>query len=78
MTGLYLYDAEVFDIVKTLVPSGRGELELTDVNNRYVEMGRAAHERVRGYWADCGESFAMLLRANNLVAQRGANKRSDT
>jgi glucose-1-phosphate thymidylyltransferase len=74
VTGLYFYDAKVFDIVKTLKPSGRGELELTDVNNRYLELGELRHELAPGYWADCGESFAMLLRANTLVSQRGANK----
>ena len=73
-TGLYFYDARVFDMVKTLKPSGRGELEITDVNNRYVELGELRHEQARGYWADCGESFDMLLRANNLVAEHGANK----
>jgi glucose-1-phosphate thymidylyltransferase len=74
VTGLYLYDARVFDIVRTLKPSGRGELELTDVNNRYLEMGELEHEVVEGYWADCGESVDSLLRANNLVASRGANR----
>jgi glucose-1-phosphate thymidylyltransferase len=73
-TGLYFYDARVFEIVKTLKPSGRGELELTDVNNRYLQLGELRHEQVEGYWADCGESFEMLLRANNLVAEKGANK----
>ncbi len=73
-TGLYCYDARVFDMVKTLKPSGRGELEITDVNNRYIELGDMRVERLTGYWADCGESFEMLLRANNLVAERGANK----
>lgn len=74
VTGLYCFDAQVFDIVKTLKPSDRGELELTDVNNRYLELGQLRHEQAKGYWADCGESFEMLLRANNLVAERGANK----
>jgi glucose-1-phosphate thymidylyltransferase len=75
VTGLYLYDAAVFGIVRELRPSGRGELELTDVNNRYLEMGALEHEIVEGYWADCGESVDMLLRANNLVAERGADRR---
>jgi glucose-1-phosphate thymidylyltransferase len=74
VTGLYLYDARVFDMVKSLVPSGRGELEITDINNRYLELGSMRHESVKGYWADCGESVDMLLRANNLVAKLGANK----
>jgi glucose-1-phosphate thymidylyltransferase len=73
-TGLYFYDTRVFDMVKTLKPSGRGELEITDVNNGYLQLGELRHEQLKGYWADCGESFEMLLRANNLVAERGANK----
>jgi glucose-1-phosphate thymidylyltransferase len=73
-TGIYCYDARVFAMVKTLKPSGRGELEITDVNNRYLQLGELHHEELAGYWADCGESFDMLLRANNLVAERGANK----
>lgn len=75
VTGLYLYDPDVFDMIRTLKPSGRGELELTDVNNKYLEMGRLAHEEVVGYWADCGESIEMLFRASRLVADHGANKR---
>src|SRR5581483_4976999 len=74
VTGLYIYDPRVFDMVKTLKPSGRGELEITDVNNGYLELGELRYELAHGYWADCGESFEMLLRANNLVAERGANK----
>ena len=74
VTGLYLYDERVFDIVRSLRPSGRGELEITDVNNRYLEMGELRHERVTGYWIDCGESIAMLFRAGQLVAERGANR----
>jgi len=73
-TGLYCYDSRVFEMVKALKPSGRGELELTDVNNSYLQLGALRHERLVGYWADCGESFETLLRANNLVAERGANK----
>lgn len=74
VTGLYLYDQRVFEIVQTLRPSGRGELELTDVNNRYLEMGEVEHEVVDGYWADCGESIEMLYRASRLVAERGADR----
>jgi glucose-1-phosphate thymidylyltransferase len=73
-TGIYGYDARVCQMVKTLTPSGRGELEITDVNNRYLQLGELRHEELTGYWADCGESFDMLLRANTLVAERGANK----
>lgn len=75
VTGLYLYDQRVFDFARTLKPSGRGELEITDVNNRYLQLGELRFDRLEGYWADCGESFAGLLRANNLVAERGANRK---
>ena len=74
VTGLYFYDPRVFEMVKTLKPSRRGELEITDVNNAYLERGELRHEQLPGYWADCGESFEMLLRAGNLVGQKGANK----
>lgn len=75
VTGVYFYDSRVFDFVKALRPSGRGELEITDINNRYLELGELAHDVAEGFWADCGESIAMLQRANNLVASKGANKR---
>ena len=74
VTGCYLYDNTVFDLVKGLEPSARGELEITDVNNGYLKRGRLEHDILEGYWADCGESFASLLRANKLVADKGANK----
>lgn len=74
VTGLYCYDARVFEMVKALTPSGRGELEITDVNNRYLELGELAHDVVTGYWADCGESIDSLFRAGTLVAEHGANK----
>ncbi|HEV2248906.1 MAG TPA: sugar phosphate nucleotidyltransferase, partial [Candidatus Limnocylindria bacterium] len=57
VTGVYLYDSRVFDLVRLLRPSGRGELEITDVNNRYLELGELNYERAEGYWADCGESI---------------------
>ena len=74
VTGLYCYDARVFEIVKTLKPSGRGELELTDVHNRYLGLGEVQYDVLSGYWADCGESIEMLFRAGRLVAEHGANK----
>lgn len=74
VTGVYMYDAGVFEFIRGLRPSGRGELELTDVNNRYLELGRLRYDRAEGYWADCGESIDMLMRAGQLVATRGANK----
>jgi glucose-1-phosphate thymidylyltransferase len=70
--GIYLYDGEVFDIVKTLKPSARGELEITDVNNAYLDRRSLTYEILDGWWTDAG-SFESLLRANNLVAQGGAN-----
>ena len=76
VTGCYLYDNNVFELVKSLKPSARGELEITDVNNAYLLRGRLEHDVVEGYWGDCGESFASLLRANMLVAEKGANKPS--
>jgi len=74
VTGCYLYDARVFEIVAGLRPSQRGELEITDVNNAYIARGQLRHEVIAGYWADCGESFDSYLRAAQLVATRGANK----
>jgi glucose-1-phosphate thymidylyltransferase len=74
VTGCYLYDTSVFDLVEGLKPSARGELEITDVNNAYIERGTLQHDHVSGYWADCGESFYSYRRAINLVAENGANK----
>jgi glucose-1-phosphate thymidylyltransferase len=74
VTGLYLYEASVFEMVKSLRPSGRGELEITDVNNRFIQDGTATFDRTDGYWADCGESIETLFRASQLVAEHGANK----
>jgi glucose-1-phosphate thymidylyltransferase len=71
--GIYFYDAAVFDIIKTLKPSDRGELEISDVNNRYIETGMMTWSLLEGWWTDAG-TFESLLRANQLVAQTGANK----
>jgi len=71
--GIYLFDQEVFDIIKTLKPSGRGELEITDVNNRYIEKRLMTWDILEGWWTDAG-TFESLLRANQLVAETGANK----
>jgi glucose-1-phosphate thymidylyltransferase len=71
--GIYLYDGEVYDIIRTLRPSGRGELEITDVNNAYIERNEMTWEELEGWWTDAG-TFESLLRASNLVAQTGANK----
>lgn len=67
--GIYMYDSAVFDIIKTLKPSGRGELEITDVNNAYIERGSMTYEILDGWWTDAG-TFPSLIRANNLVAKR--------
>ncbi len=71
--GIYLYDAAVFEIIKTLRPSDRGELEITDVNNEYLRRGTLSYDILEGWWTDAG-TFDSLLRASNLVAQTGANK----
>ena len=67
-----MYDARVFEIIKTLKPSGRGELEITDVNNAYIERDEMTWEELDGWWSDAG-TFESLLNASTLVAQTGAN-----
>lgn len=71
--GVYFYDFTVFDIIKTLKPSNRGELEITDVNNAYIERGQMTFNTLRGWWTDAGSSPDHLLRASRLVAETGAN-----
>ena len=73
-TGIYFYDERVFEIVSKLRPSGRGEMEITDVNSYYLQEGNLEYDILEGFWADCGESFEMYLESQNLVAQHGANK----
>lgn len=72
VTGCYMYDAHVFDIVRGLEPSERGELEITDVNNHYVERGEMRHELVQGWWTDAG-TVPSLHRAVQLVAEDREN-----
>ena len=72
--GIYLYDAAVFDIVRILEPSGRGELEITDVNNAYIAAGTMTYGILDGWWADAGASIDRLLKVNALVYESGANK----
>ena len=72
--GIYMYDASVFDVIKTLEPSGRGELEITDVNNAFIDRGGMTYGILDGWWADAGASIEGYLASNNLVAQQGANK----
>ncbi len=73
VTGIYMYDAKVFDVIRTLKPSRRGELEITDVNNWYLRRGELDYGQLRGWWTDAG-TFDALHRAGNLVARTGANK----
>lgn len=70
VTGIYMYDSNVFNIVKTLKPSRRGELEITDVNNAYLKQGRLTYSVLKGWWTDSG-TFDSLLKANDLVAKKG-------
>jgi glucose-1-phosphate thymidylyltransferase len=74
--GIYFYDKNVFNIVKTLKPSARNELEITDVNNAYIERGEMTADKVHGFWADAGENIDFYLKACNTVAKNGANKES--
>jgi glucose-1-phosphate thymidylyltransferase len=66
--GIYMYDATVFNKIQTLVPSARGELEITDVNNAYIREGSMEFSYLSGWWTDAG-TFDSLLRATNLVAE---------
>ncbi len=69
VVGVYMYDSEVFDIVKKLQPSDRGELEITDVNNAYIKRGQMTYNVLDGWWTDAG-TFESLFRANKLVAEK--------
>lgn len=69
VTGVYIYDSRVFDFIKQIKPSNRGELEITDVNNKYIEKGQLAWSELKGYWRDAG-TFETLLEANNYWAKR--------
>ena len=73
VTGIYMYDPSVFNKIRTLVPSGRGELEITDVNNAYIREGTLSFSFLQGWWTDAG-TFDSLLRAANLVAQLRARE----
>lgn len=72
VTGIYFYDNDVFEIAKTLKPSARGELEITDVNNHYLERGDLTYDLLDGWWTDAG-TFESLHRASTMVAEGGAN-----
>ncbi|NRA96526.1 MAG: NTP transferase domain-containing protein [Planctomycetes bacterium] len=71
--GIYMYDARVFEIIQILEPSGRGELEITDVNNAYINEGRMTYEILDGWWTDAG-TFDSLHRASTRVHDGGANR----
>jgi glucose-1-phosphate thymidylyltransferase len=75
--GAYLYDNSVFEFIRQIEPSARGELEITDVNNRYIGRGQMRYDHVQGWWADAGESIEMYLKAN-LLAARSAGVRIDS
>jgi glucose-1-phosphate thymidylyltransferase len=68
--GIYMYDPEVFDIIRTLKPSGRGELEITDVNNAYLRRGQLHYDILDGWWADAGASHQKLLETSVQVAHQ--------
>ena len=68
VTGIYFYDRNVFDIIRPLKPSDRGELEITDVNNAYIKRGELAFDIIEGWWTDAG-TFDSLNRANELVVE---------
>ncbi len=74
VTGIYMYDSRVFDIVKTLERSDRGELEITDVNNDYIKQGAMTYDILDGWWIDAGSSPDNLALATQLVIKNGANK----
>jgi len=76
VTGLYMYDSDVFGICETLKPSSRGELEITDVNNEYLNRGNLTWAKLDGWWTDAG-TIESLHRASNLIAETGANKVSN-
>ncbi|HDQ03169.1 MAG TPA: spore coat protein [Deltaproteobacteria bacterium] len=73
VTGIYMYDARVFEFIKSLKPSQRGELEITDVNNFYIEEGKMEWDMLDGWWSDAG-TFESLQAAGQRVAKTGANK----
>jgi glucose-1-phosphate thymidylyltransferase len=70
VTGVYLYDDQVWDVLPTLRPSGRGELEITDVNNWYVDQGLMEYEIIEGFWGDAGESIDAYYEVNDFVRGR--------
>ena len=74
VTGIYFYDEQVWEVLPTLKPSGRGELEITDVNNWYVEQRAMEYDVLEGFWGDAGESIDAYYEVNDFVRAHGANK----
>lgn len=74
VTGIYCYDADVFRVIPTLEPSGRGELEITDVNNHFIRQGAMDFDVLEGFWGDAGESIDAYYAVNDYVREHGANK----
>ncbi len=74
VTGVYFYPADVFEVIKTLEPSSRGELEITDVNNHFVAEGTMEYDVLEGFWGDAGESIEAYYTVNDFVRAHGANK----
>jgi glucose-1-phosphate thymidylyltransferase len=74
VTGIYFYDADVFRVIPELKPSGRGELEITDVNNWYVSQGTMEYDVLEGFWGDAGESIDAYYAVNDFVRTNGANR----
>jgi glucose-1-phosphate thymidylyltransferase len=74
VTGVYFYDPSVFEVIGSLKPSARGELEITDVNNHYVKRGTAEYDVIDGFWGDAGESIDAYYAVNDFVRAHGANR----
>ncbi len=74
VTGIYFYDPSVFEVIPELEPSGRGELEITDVNNWFIDQGTMQYDIVEGFWGDAGESIDAYYAVNDFVRSNGANK----
>jgi glucose-1-phosphate thymidylyltransferase len=74
VTGVYMYDEQVWKVIKTLKPSGRGELEITDVNNWFIDRGTMEYDVLEGFWGDAGESIEAYYAVNDFVRTNGANK----
>jgi glucose-1-phosphate thymidylyltransferase len=74
VTGIYFYESAVFEIIPELEPSGRGELEITDVNNWFIDRGAMEYDVLEGFWGDAGESIEAYYAVNDFVRTNGANK----